>query len=76
LLYEPELFCSHLQLLSGYTSLLSLGIVRLLLLLVAVEVQLEVVVELQVWLVVQVRRPSLCADVHARKRRDPMGLDG
>ncbi len=65
-----------MQLLSSSPSLLPLGIVRLLLLLVAVEVQLEVVVELQVWLVVQVRRPSLCADVHARKRRDPMGLDG
>jgi hypothetical protein len=76
LLYEPELFCSHLQLLSSFPSLLPLGIVRLLLLLAAVEVQLEVVVELQVWLVVQVRRPSLCADVYARKRRDPLGLDG
>ena len=65
-----------MQLLLGSPSLLPLGIVRLLLLLVAVEVQLEVVVELLVWLVVQVRRPFLCADVHARKRRDPMGLDG
>ena len=65
-----------MQLLSDSPSLLPLGIVRLLLLLVAVEVQLEVVVELLVCLVVQVRRPSLCANVHARKRRDPMGLDG
>jgi hypothetical protein len=44
--------------------------------LVAVEVQLEVVVELQVWLAVQVWCPFLCADVRARKRRDPLGLDG
>jgi hypothetical protein len=53
LLYEPELFCSHLQLLSSFPSLLPLGIVCLLLLLVAVEVQLEVVVASLLWLVVQ-----------------------
>jgi hypothetical protein len=53
-----------------------LGIVRLLLLLVAVEAQLGVLMGLQVWLAVQVRRPFLCADVRARKLRDQSGLDG
>jgi hypothetical protein len=53
LLYEPELFCSHLQLLSSSPLLLSWGIVRLLLLLVAVEVLVEVVVASLLWLVVQ-----------------------
>jgi hypothetical protein len=44
--------------------------------LAAVEAQLGVLTEFQVWLVVQVRRPSLCANVRARKRHDQSGLDG
>jgi hypothetical protein len=48
------LFYSHLQLLLGSPSLLPLGIVCLLLVLVAVEVQLEVLVQPQIWLAVQV----------------------
>jgi hypothetical protein len=47
------LFCSHLQLLSSFPLLLPWGIVRLLLLLVAVEVLVEVVVVSLLWLVVQ-----------------------
>jgi hypothetical protein len=53
LLYEPELFCSHLQLLSSFPSLLSSEIGRLMLLLAAVEASLVVLVAPPVWLVVQ-----------------------
>jgi hypothetical protein len=56
--------------------LLPLASLLLLLVLAAVEAQLGVLTGLQVWLAVQVRRPSLCADVHARKRHDQSGLDG
>ncbi len=44
--------------------------------LAAVEARLGVLTGLQVWLAVRVRRPFLCADVHARKRHDQSGLDG
>jgi hypothetical protein len=56
LLYELELFCNHLQWLSGFPSLLPSEIGRLMLLLAAVEASLVVLVALvasPLWLVVQ-----------------------
>jgi hypothetical protein len=49
---------------------------HLFLVLAAVKAQLGVLMGLQVWLAVQVRRPSLCSDVRARKMRGQSGLDG
>jgi hypothetical protein len=48
----------------------------LLLVLVAVEAQLEVLMEPQVWLAVQVRRPFLYANMCADKMHDQLGLGG
>ncbi len=64
-----------MQLLLGFPSLLPLGIVRLLLLLVAFEVALEVLKGLQVWLVVQVRLFFLCASLCGHKMSAQSGLD-
>ncbi len=44
--------------------------------LAAVEAQLGVLMGLQVWLAVQVRRPSLFANVCVHKMHDQSGLDG
>jgi uncharacterized membrane protein len=49
---------------------------HLLLVLVAVEAQLVVLVELQVWLVVRVQHPFLCADLCEHKMSAQTGLDG
>jgi hypothetical protein len=56
--------------------LLSLASFHLLLVLAAVEAQLGVLMELQVWLAVQVRRPFLFVDVYGHRRHDQSGLDG
>jgi hypothetical protein len=70
------LYGNHWRWLEGSPLLLSLVMFHLLPVLAVVEEQLGVLKELQVWLAVQVRRPFLCADVHARKRHDQSGLDG